>query len=264
MLTMRISNSAAHHELSLDEFINSLRDSPYWNDRGHAIQYLENAKFRFHRIIEAIPTVPRTLTLLDIGTSAFTVYLKQRYPQYAISTVDLTPYWADHCAACGIHFHCCDVAATPLPYEPESFDVVIFTEILEHLDVPPTWILRNIHQVLRQEGVLIFSVPNLASLRNRVKLLFGISPLELLGEQFKTIHGHGHLREYTLTEATTLLTAAQFQIRSMQYLQPSVMDVLKRPYEPLLQKIVKGVYYCTGIVPSLRLTILFQCQKQSD
>lgn len=71
-----------------------------------------------------------------------------------------------------------DLEAQPLPYEDGFFDVVICNQVFEHLKqiFGP---MNEIHRVLAPGGVLIFSVPNLASLHNRILLGLGRQPTSI-------------------------------------------------------------------------------------
>ena len=48
------------------------------------------------------------------------------------------------------------------PYDDDSFDVVLFCEIIEHLTADPIASLREIKRVLRPDGVLVLTTPNAA------------------------------------------------------------------------------------------------------
>jgi len=52
------------------------------------------------------------------------------------------------------------------------YDIVVLGEILEHLYFPET-VLDKVKQVLKEGGMLIGTVPNAFSLKNRVRYLFG-------------------------------------------------------------------------------------------
>lgn len=72
----------------------------------------------------------------------------------------------------GLKSHWVDVDAEPLPFEPDVFDVVVFSEVMEHVRFPQR-ALTEIARVLKAEGRLIGSVPNSFRLRNRLRFLFG-------------------------------------------------------------------------------------------
>ncbi len=91
------------------------------------------------------------------------------------------PYVAE-ASAKGIRVAALNIERDRLPYEDGSVDIVVANQIIEHTkDV--FWIFGEISRVLRPGGVCIVGVPNLASLHNRVLLLFGAQPssIEMLG-----------------------------------------------------------------------------------
>ena len=86
----------------------------------------------------------------------------------------------------GLKGHWVDVDSEPFPFPRESFDVVVFSEVMEHLRFPQK-ALKEIACVLKPAGRLIGSVPNAFRLRNRLRFLRGIP--------FET--DPSHLRSYS-------------------------------------------------------------------
>ena len=82
--------------------------------------------------------------------------------------------------------HWVDVDSEDLPFDSGSFDIVVFSEVMEHLRFPQK-ALAEISRVLRKDGRLIGSVPNAFRLRNRWKFL--------LGQPFES--DPSHLRSYS-------------------------------------------------------------------
>lgn len=68
------------------------------------------------------------------------------------------------------------------PYEDQSIDIVIANQVLEHTK-EIIWITSEISRILKWGGVFLCGVPNLASLHNRIALLFGEQPptIKVLG-----------------------------------------------------------------------------------
>lgn len=91
----------------------------------------------------------------------------------------------DRCKAAGIQFKICDLDKACMPFKDDHFDLVIFTEVLEHIFAPPSAVLMEIKRIMNNRGKLIFSVPNIATLYNRIRLLFGVKPLENPDKQIK-------------------------------------------------------------------------------
>jgi SAM-dependent methyltransferase len=63
----------------------------------------------------------------------------------------------------------------PLPFEDDSFDVVVAAEVLEHLRFPEQ-LLSEARRVLVPGGTLIGSVPNCYRLKSRLRFLLGRPP----------------------------------------------------------------------------------------
>jgi SAM-dependent methyltransferase len=63
----------------------------------------------------------------------------------------------------------------PLPFEDESFDVVVAGELLEHVREPER-LVGEATRVLRRGGTLVASVPNAFRLKNRLRFLLGRRP----------------------------------------------------------------------------------------
>jgi SAM-dependent methyltransferase len=71
-----------------------------------------------------------------------------------------------------------DLEAERLPWPDASVDVVICNQVLEHLK--NIWLpMSEMHRVLRPGGHAVLSVPNLASLHNRVLLGLGRQPTSI-------------------------------------------------------------------------------------
>lgn len=79
-----------------------------------------------------------------------------------------------------------DVDSEDLPYGDAEFDVVVFSEVMEHLRFPAR-ALKEIARVLKPGGRVVGSVPNAFRLRNRWKFLRG-KPFEV---------DKSHLRSYS-------------------------------------------------------------------
>jgi SAM-dependent methyltransferase len=59
-----------------------------------------------------------------------------------------------------------------LPFADASFDIVICTEVIEHV-TETRQLIKEINRVLKKEGKLILSTPNLVSLGNRLGMVLG-------------------------------------------------------------------------------------------
>lgn len=97
------------------------------------------------------------------------------------------------------------------PYSDEAFDVVSFTEVLEHLTVDPMFTMSEINRITRQGGHVILSTPNCASAFSLYKLLRGQNPFTF-PVFIKNRSTDRHNREYTAVEVRELIRDAGFEI----------------------------------------------------
>ncbi|MBD0328886.1 MAG: class I SAM-dependent methyltransferase [Thermoleophilia bacterium] len=92
-------------------------------------------------------------------------------------------------------------------FEGDRFDVVFCGEVVEHVFSPDA-LLDDIRRLLRADGLLVLSTPNLAYWVNRLLLLVGVSPLFVensarvkLGRRFRFLgqgnDTQGHIRLFT-------------------------------------------------------------------
>jgi glycosyltransferase involved in cell wall biosynthesis/SAM-dependent methyltransferase len=105
-----------------------------------------------------------------------------------------------------------NIEEEPFPYMDESFDVVLFCEIIEHLLSDPVHALIEIRRILKPGGVVVLTTPNVARLDNVRKIISG----ENIYDPYS---GHGpygrHNREYTQEDLFNLLSANGFTVRTL-------------------------------------------------
>lgn len=92
-----------------------------------------------------------------------------------------------------------------------QYDVVVFSEVLEHLYVAPVHVLRFLHAHLTGGGTLVLQTPNAAALDRRLKLLLGRHPYDPLDPDNS---GERHVRESTIAEVRGYVESAGFEIVS--------------------------------------------------
>ena len=93
------------------------------------------------------------------------------------------------------------------PYKNNSFDTITAGEIIEHI-YDTDFFLEEIKRILKKNGTLIITTPNLATLGRRLMLLFGINPhIETNLE-----NSAGHIRYFTKKSLEELLNKHSFKI----------------------------------------------------
>lgn len=104
-----------------------------------------------------------------------------------------------------------DLEKDKLVYREKFFDVIIMADIIEHLKDPPS-IVSYFRFFLKENGVLILSVPNIANIYVRLKLLFGNFDYEKKGIMDKT-----HMRFFTLKSIRKLVKDAGLSVEKEDF-----------------------------------------------
>jgi len=98
-----------------------------------------------------------------------------------------------------------------LPFSDNYFDVVLFTDVLEHLRDPQR-VLNLVKPYLKSEALVIASIPNVANVKVRSGLFFGKFDYEQVGILDET-----HLRFYTLKSAKSLVQNACYAVQHIRF-----------------------------------------------
>lgn len=145
-----------------------------------------------------------------------------------------------------------DIDSEKLPYKNSSFDIVILSEVLEHIFFPEK-ILAEILRVLKRNGYVILTFPNASCLQLRLGLLLrGSSPLL----NYST--NKEHIRFFSSYDINKLLDG-NYKLLYKTGLSSFLFDkwnfFLKIPMPRLVQ--IVG----NKILPNLALGILMILQK---
>ncbi len=105
-----------------------------------------------------------------------------------------------------VHFNC---EQDRFPFEDATFDVVLFCEILEHLQLDPVRVILEIKRVLKPGGHLVLTTPNVARLENVARLIAGAN----VYDPYSGYGAYGrHNREYARHDLWRLLDYCGFDI----------------------------------------------------
>ena len=138
-----------------------------------------------------------------------------------------------------------------IPFNDEFFDAVWAAEIIEHL-MDTDSLLSECHRILRNDGVLLITTPNLASLLNRVRLFFGKYPRYV---QY-SMRGPGHVRYYTVQVLEKQILLHCFIIEKITSNFLSFPDPF--PGKPLRNTIFS---YLGKLLPTLSENIIIKARK---
>lgn len=125
----------------------------------------------------------------------------------------------------------CNIEKEALPFEDDSFDILICNQVLEHLK-EIHHVMDECHRVLKEDGLLLVGVPNLAALHNRVLLVVGKQPttLQVMSE---------HVRGFALGAFIWFLTFNKF-LKIISYKSTGFYPILP-PLSTFLSKLFPRV-----------------------
>lgn len=218
---------------------------------GAEKDYFTRHKQRYATVLSLIRAldVGEKLRVLDVGSGFghLTILVKKIF-DYEVYAVDCNSLREERLRKEGIKFNLCDLMTESLPFGGNYFDIVVFSEVIEHLFTPPLITLLDIHCVLKRQGLLILTTPNLYSLGNRILFLTGrriIAPVTIGGNEGRVLksiddrgefhslieaclrrqekYGEAHFQLYGVDELRLLLNETGFKVIQARYLQTVVL-----------------------------------------
>ncbi|MFZ0418039.1 MAG: class I SAM-dependent methyltransferase [Candidatus Sulfotelmatobacter sp.] len=136
-------------------------------------------------------------------------------------------------AAMGIDFKLAG-GGSQFPWGPRTFDLVMLNDVIEHLHNSPRTLVNSLLQLLKENGLLLITVPNAVNIRKRIAVLFGRTNLQ----NFKLYFWYpdpwrGHIREYTKGDLQSLseyLGLKIVEMRSCDQMLGRVPAPFRPPY----------------------------------
>jgi SAM-dependent methyltransferase len=181
----------------------------------------------------------RKLKILDVGCGDGTVsrlFLKAG----KVFGVDIVPEFVERAIEKGVEAKAADVTQDGLPFPEGEMDVIYAGALIEHL-YDPEFFLRECYRVLVEEGTILLSTPNIASLTSRLRMLFGRGPkfyTSALSWQFG-----GHIRIFTAGTLKQLLRENGFAVEELASNLVSFIPtrLTSRPWSVALGRLVPGL-----------------------
>ena len=116
-------------------------------------------------------------------------------------------------AVCSYPYDIFDIEKT-FPYPNETFDLIIFTEVLEHITRDPMHTMSELNRITKVGGWLMLETPNSVSLRAVIKCVRGDHP-QVWSQYLSDGSRDRHNREYTPEEVKQLINAAGYEVHEM-------------------------------------------------
>lgn len=172
-----------------------------------------------HRYIALHPD-DLNLKILDIGWGFGTIF------------AELNKHYVLDCYACdlrltrlnkrrmdsmrNIHYKDCNLEHENIPFD-KKFDIILCCEVIEHINFSKRLIddfIQDISRHLTDDGILIMSTPNIASLKNMIKLFLGRNIYDAWDSSFvdSKVNRTPHVHEFTISELEHIFRRNRFRL----------------------------------------------------
>lgn len=174
------------------------------------------------RLLLTLVNGVRTDSLLDVGCGdgSLTIRFKEKLGAKSVAGIEISQDGVLAARKQGIDARKANLDLEKLPFDEASFDFVLCSEVIEHLFDPDN-ILKEIHRVLRPNGFLLLTTPNISSWYDRLSLLLGYQPISVpvslrnpeIGRlrNFQSLAGREHVRFFTTKAIKLMLMKHGFQ-----------------------------------------------------
>ncbi|MFX0202252.1 MAG: class I SAM-dependent methyltransferase [Candidatus Hodarchaeota archaeon] len=206
-------------------FLNS--EIPFFEDPRGRIQEQKYIIDNFGRIVETVRVLDQYLQpndrLLDLGiypghiAVMLAKKMKVRVFGIALTTSEV---FQRKIKKNQVDIIKLDLDRQDISFGDRTFQVVLCSEVVEHLD-SPSHLIKEAYRILVDSGILVLTTPNIARIRNRISFCFhGISPNICPPGEYNPFSSHEwlHFREYTLDEIKKLLLENRFRVAEAKYI----------------------------------------------
>ncbi len=211
-------------------------DPRFFTNAAAADSYLRFHVSRFVDTVSALRgVVPAGTRVLEVGSRPYLLSLLVRDELHvAVDGVNDGPTEDYE----GVHTYGVNMEKGQVPRPDGYYDLVLLCEVFEHL-LDPSAVLTEVNRLLRPQGRLFLSTPNVAALAKALSLLAGRNVYHGLSS---TSPYARHNREYTAGELRRALPAFGFRIDRLDL----------RNYRDLHGRPTPRIDYLTAVWPSRR------------
>jgi SAM-dependent methyltransferase len=144
-----------------------------------------------------------------------------------------------------------------LPFEKNSFDLVMAHDVLEHLHDSPRELLNDLAELIKPNGLLFLTVPSAVNIKKRLRVLTGKTNLpDFDGFYWSNGAWRGHIREYVKDDLKTLSEYLGFEIEELHGCH-HMLHVVPKPALPIYLAMTK-------ILPDLRDSWVLVARKPAN
>lgn len=169
--------------------------------RKHYQKYLKIHEKRFAKIIEHVTSGDvdkKSKSILDVGCHSLILLSTLRDMGYRnVHGIDVPLFIEafDLDTINRFNLKNCDLQNDAIPFEDNKFDIIIMSEVIEHLFFNPTDCLMDLKRTLKPGGKLIITTPNIYRSANLIKMLSCKNIFSL-----PSVGPSGHFKEYSIED----------------------------------------------------------------
>jgi 2-polyprenyl-6-hydroxyphenyl methylase/3-demethylubiquinone-9 3-methyltransferase len=215
------------------DFLKSVIPPGDWHDHGFLHTHAQRFAYFLNKLQSWVPPKRDGGTnILEIGSYHLHLSVLMTRMGYSVKGVDL-PVFVNRpvVASRAVEFaienrpYGLDEFGKPvrIPYCDSSIDVVVCTEVLEHITFNPVALWSEVYRVMREDALLLLTTPNSFSLFNTMSQLKRLLTFQCLGPDVEAIlnqvtSGH-HWKEYSLPEIREYFSkiSPDFQCRGHEF-----------------------------------------------
>lgn len=172
------------------------------------------------------------IRILEVGAFSGVLSTALRHCGFDVTAWDIPLFMKEqslheHYNRAGIHTAMGNLAQLPLEFEDGSFDMIVCSEVLEHLNFNPLPVFCEMNRLLKNGGHFLIGTPNHCNIVKRLLLLNGQSihnPIQHLVWQLNpsaTFSIGLHWREYTASELMQMFSLTGFEVILHRYFRTS-------------------------------------------
>ncbi|WP_162792688.1 class I SAM-dependent methyltransferase [Ochrobactrum sp. 3-3] len=181
---------------------------------GYANRYKQEEIDYWSEIANWLPLMRKGSSILDIGCAYGTLSIISKNAcnadVYACDAIEQTTI-RNILAPLGIKYGFCNIELDDIPWDMQ-FDVVLFTEVIEHLNFHPLETLRKIRSSLKRGGSLMISTPDAESDWGRKTTYYrSLNEMPMPNRNAGWIDDH--IWQFSMNELTAVLREAGFTIK---------------------------------------------------
>ncbi|OGF52567.1 MAG: hypothetical protein A2044_02690 [Candidatus Firestonebacteria bacterium GWA2_43_8] len=181
---------------------------------------------RYWKLMQFLPEMGRKSEVLEVGTGiGYIAVLLRRLFDYNVTTIEhpsrdslKNTSFIDGMKKENINVKSADIL-NKLEFPDGTFDMIIFSEVIEHLAPTPTiirMVFNELSRILRKNGNLVVTTPNVGTIESRIRGIRGISiqPFPLQNMSNDT---YEHLRIYSVDEIKRIIEGCDCEVQKVGY-----------------------------------------------